>query len=72
MIPSQSKKSIMSEVPSTEQDTICALRKIYANELSDEDFARLYKGKLAEIIAFVAQSLRGRTEAASARNVIQE
>ena len=49
-----------------------ALRAIYPHDLTDEDFSRIHKGKLAEVLNFVAQSVRGRTGTAAARNIIQE
>ncbi|KAI0758220.1 hypothetical protein C8Q74DRAFT_1303806 [Fomes fomentarius] len=49
-----------------------ALRALHAPELSKEDFARLYKGKLAQIIDLVAENIVGRSETTAARALIQQ
>ena len=48
-----------------------ALRAVNAPNISENDFARLYKGKLAEIIDLVAHGVVGRSEANTARAAIQ-
>ncbi|KAI0722306.1 hypothetical protein C8T65DRAFT_565055, partial [Cerioporus squamosus] len=48
------------------------LRAVNAPSISDSDFARLYKGKLAEVIDLVAHSVVGRGEATAARAMIQQ
>ena len=47
------------------------LRAVNAPDISESDFLRLYKGKLADIIDVVAQSVVGRREANIARATIQ-
>ncbi|KAI0722585.1 hypothetical protein C8Q76DRAFT_691322 [Earliella scabrosa] len=48
-----------------------ALNLIQAPLISNEDFTRLYKGRLAEIVDLVAQHVVGRSEANAARALIQ-
>ena len=47
------------------------LRAVNVPDISESDFSRLYKGKLANIIDLVAQSVVGRREANIARATIQ-
>ncbi|KAH9927094.1 uncharacterized protein BXZ73DRAFT_78578 [Epithele typhae] len=39
--------------------------------MSEEDFTRLYKGKLANVLDFIAQSVQGRARVAAARGEVQ-
>ncbi|RPD66811.1 hypothetical protein L226DRAFT_608103 [Lentinus tigrinus ALCF2SS1-7] len=48
-----------------------AFRALNAPNVSNSDFSRLYKGKLAEILKLVAHSVVGRNEANIARDTIQ-
>ncbi|TFK79706.1 hypothetical protein K466DRAFT_605937 [Polyporus arcularius HHB13444] len=50
---------------------LTALRTVNAPVISESDFARLYKGELAEIIDLLAHSVVGRSATNSARGMIQ-
>ncbi|KAI0944741.1 hypothetical protein AcW1_002379 [Taiwanofungus camphoratus] len=55
---------------SREDDTYSSLQLLGAPELSREEFGRLCKGPLADILFFVAEHVKGRKETAAARVAI--
>ena len=57
---------------STPENVMIALRQIDAPDIFSEDFARIYKGAMAEILNTVARNVVGRNGAAVARNAIHQ
>ncbi|KAI1796042.1 hypothetical protein LXA43DRAFT_988074 [Ganoderma leucocontextum] len=49
-----------------------SLRDMGAPEISEEDFARLYKGRMLEVLDIVSCNVVGRNRVASARTAIQQ
>ena len=57
---------------SSMNDVRASLQENGAPEISEEDFARLYKGRMVEVLDLVARNVVGRNHVASARTAIQQ
>ena len=62
----------LARKPPSAKNVRAMLLEIGAPEISEGDFARLYKGRMVEVLGLVALNVVGRNRVASARTAIQQ
>lgn len=61
----------IAETPSNANNVREALISLGAPNISNDEFARLYRGRLASALLFISRHVKGREEVAKAREMIQ-